>query len=77
MKGELMIKLIGKANHVYEDNSLSVLDVSTVALESDSGLSSFVTIANEGRGNNIIINSLEQWKQLNALVLKGFSDLEG
>lgn len=59
-------ELAGKANHVHIDDDMSSLDVHVVTVDDGS---IFLSIGEECR-DSIIINSLEQWKQLNAIVLK-------
>ena len=61
-------ELIGKANHVYPDRSVSTLEVHTIETERDI----FITIGDADDQESIIINSQEQWQQLDALINTAF-----
>ncbi len=63
-------KLTGKANHVWKDGGITTLDIH----EEFDSVTSYITIANAG--GFIIVNSIEQWKQIDALVRMAFDNLE-
>jgi len=68
-------ELIGKANHIHSEDEIASLDVYTIEPDvEDHGIEPFVTVDNE-YDSSIVINSLEQWEQLNALVRKAFDGL--
>lgn len=64
--------LNGKANHVHEDGSMSTLDICTVEPEKNERLGAFITIGDSDGNESIIINSIEQWKQVDAIVRHAF-----
>ena len=66
---------IGRANHIYQDGQITSVVIQTIEFEGE-GLRPAVTISNEDGNDSVMINSLEQWRQLNALVLKAFDGLE-
>ena len=66
---------IGQANHVHTDNDVSTLDVSVLVPGENDRDKAFVIIDTKD-SNGVIVNSLEQWKQLNAFVLRAFNELE-
>lgn len=70
-----MKNLIGKANHVYDDGSMSVIDVQTIEPD-DEKINSWVSISPDMGDSFITINSKEQWKQLKALVDIALDGLE-
>jgi len=65
---------IGQANHIYSDNDIASIDIHVLTPKEDDRETSFVTIGDEN--SSIIINSREQWKQVNAFMLKAFDDIE-
>lgn len=67
------VELIGIANHIYDDKSLNSLKIKLFPKMDKEG--GFVTIE-DSNGNSVIINSKEQWKQIDALVLKALDNLE-
>lgn len=64
---------MGIANHIYDDDSYSSINVHAVD-PPDERENAFVRLGNE-YDNFIVINSLEQWEQLNAMVRKAFDGL--
>lgn len=72
-------KIIGQANHVYSENDVTTLKICTIIPDEDGQKrdNSFVTIGDSFDNESIIINSIEQWEQVNAFVRKAFDDLKG
>lgn len=69
-------ELIGKANHVFNQDEIVNIDVHLLELEVRPDEEKFViTIGDSDGRESIIINSMEQWEQLNALVRKAFDGL--
>ena len=67
--------MIGHANHVYDDLSVNTLTVHVIHTGNKDP--DFVAIRESGEdGESIIINSREQWKQLDAFVRLAFEELE-
>lgn len=67
-------ELIGKANHVYSRDEISSIDVNILETGEGEQLDEYIiTIRNDQ--DSIIINSIEQWNQLDALVRKAFDGL--
>lgn len=67
-------ELTGKANHVFSEDEITSLDVHS--LTPDDGRSSpFISIGDDN--NSVLIHSIEQWEQLNALVRRSFDNMSG
>ena len=67
---------IGHANHVHDSKDISSIEISIIQPPRAQRLSSFVTLGSDTGEDSIIINSLEQWKQIDAFVLKAFDQLD-
>jgi len=64
-------ELKGMANHVFSEKEITSLEVHILTPPNEKP---FITI---GAGEeSIIINSKEQWKQLNAIVLNTLEEIE-
>lgn len=66
-------ELTGQANHVFSEDEITSIKVYVIEPE-DERMEPFVSVANES-GEGVIIHSLEQWEQLNALVRRAFDGL--
>jgi len=73
---EMEREFIGQANHVFKNSSITFITVDAVSIGKSEQLESFVSIQKEDSEDSIIIHSIEQLKQLNALVIKAFSWME-
>lgn len=60
------IETVGTANHVHKDKSVSVLNINII--ESDEGEGSWVAISEYLSDSSIVVNSIEQWEQVDAFV---------
>ena len=65
-------ELTGKANHVFSKDEIASLDVHEFSSD-DSRQGPFVTIGDES--HSVLILSIEQWNQIDALVRKAFDNL--
>lgn len=65
-------ELTGQANHVFSEDEITSINVHTLDPE-DKRMKPFVSIGNDS--GSVVIHSLEQWEQLNALVRKAFDGL--
>jgi len=75
-----MKKLVGQANHIHMKSGqavdISTLEVSTFEFEKAPGKFEEVLTISDGN-NSFIVNSLEQWKQLDFIVRKEFVHISG
>lgn len=65
-------RTVGQANHVYDDGDISTISINII---SGAPCGSFISL-NNAYGGSIIISSREQWKQVNAFMLKAFDEIE-
>lgn len=65
-------ELTGKANHVFSKDEITSLDVHEVDPENQHD-KPFVTVGD--LSHSVLIHSIEQWNQLDALVRKAFDNL--
>lgn len=70
-----MLTDIGKANHIFSDGDITALNIQTITFDNDN-LKPAVTISDEDGNASVMVNSLEQWEQINTLVRKAFDGLE-
>lgn len=70
----MLRKLTGIANHIHKDKSFSQLEVHELSPDLADRLRPFVTVGAPDR-ESIIIHSLEQWKQVDAIVRKAFDSI--
>ena len=71
---EAEVKTVGVAVHVHSDGSWSELSIKAFLQPSKNDLLPFVTIGS--LGDSIIVNSREQWKQVQAMVEAAFKEIE-
>ena len=65
-------ELTGQSNHVFSEDEITSIDVHTIEPD-DERMEPFVAIGTDNE--SIVIHSLEQWEQLNALVRRAFDGL--